>query len=67
MRRNGGHSKRRNGGGVLNQIAVPAALFYTNQLFSKNRPQPVPASYRRTSKNRTSRRRRSSRARTSKK
>lgn len=67
MRRNGGHSKRRNGGGVLNQIAVPAALFYTNQLFSQNRPQPVPASYRRTSKSRTSRRRRSSRARTSKK
>jgi hypothetical protein len=36
-----------NGGTSLTQIAVPAALFYANQLFSSNRRKPVPATFKR--------------------
>lgn len=47
------------GGTTLTQIAVPAALFYANQLFSANRRRPIPATFRRNntrSKSRTTKR-----------
>lgn len=38
-----------NGGTTLTQIAVPAALFYANQMFSSNRRRPVPATFKKKS------------------
>lgn len=40
---------KHNGGSNLTQIAVPAALFYANQMFSANRRKPVPATFKKSS------------------
>ena len=39
--------KSKRGGSSLTQLAVPAALFYANQVFGSRRRRPVPATFRR--------------------
>lgn len=58
--------KSKKGGSSLTQIAVPAALFYANQVFGSRRRRPVPATFRRrkSMKHRRKTVKRSSRRRT---
>lgn len=57
--------KSKRGGSTLTQLAVPAALFYANQLIGSRRRRPVPATFRRrTSSHRRKTMKRGSKRRT---